>query len=55
MIQGERMVGMQIAGRTDMPRNESKALRCPSASHASNMALQRPELSFACQNEGRDG
>ena len=53
MIQGVRMVGMQIGGRTGRPRNVSKALRCPSASHAINIALRRPELSSAFQNEGQ--
>ena len=55
MIEGVLMVGRRIGGRTGRLRNESKALQCPSASHASNTALQRALLSSGYYNEGHGG
>ena len=54
MIQGERVAGRQIVYRIGRPRNESKALRCPSACHASNRALQIAQLIWWCQSEEQE-
>ena len=52
MIEGVLMVGRRIGGRTGRLRNESKALQCPYASHASNTAHRRAVSSSGYHNEG---